>query len=298
MLTKVLGYTAAVAVGLAVKAYLFPHAFSTGWAVAAKLTDRGELCSWERTLSYSSGLQQFERICERAAREMRVTARDTQLDLERLVTLGARELWMTRAGDADRSRQAWLFAEQDWLEISNTEDFVQPGDVVVDVGAGPGVFVAKALRRGASKVLAIEGDSRNLECLRRNFRAEIAFGRVVLAPVIAGASDGAAHLPETDQAATDAPVTTIDKLVADLKIARVHFIRIDTDGREALKGAERVLRQDRPRVMAGLNRNPVDAVVLPKLLQSAHRDYAVSCGPCQEDERGQRTVIPRVVYFR
>jgi FkbM family methyltransferase len=160
------------------------------------------------------------------------------------------------------------------------------------------VFVAKALRRGASKVLAIEGDSRSVECLRRNFRPEIAFGRVVLAPVVAAGSDGAAHLPEAGQEASDAPVTTIDKLVADLKIARVHFIRIDTEGREALKGAERVLRQDRPRVMIGLDRNPGDAVVLPKLLQSAHRDYAVSCGPCQEDERGKQTVIPRVVYFR
>jgi len=49
-------------------------------------------------------------------------------------------------------------------------------------GANIGVFTRKALWAGASKVIAIEPGPENLECLRRNFPAEIADGRVVLYP--------------------------------------------------------------------------------------------------------------------
>jgi hypothetical protein len=43
--------------------------------------------------------------------------------------------------------------------------------------------VSEALKHGASKVVAIEPAPINVECLRRNFAAEIAAGRVIVAPV-------------------------------------------------------------------------------------------------------------------
>src|ERR1022692_3974724 len=56
---------------------------------------------------------------------------------------------------------------------------VRPGDIVLDAGANVGVFTRKALQAGASKIIAIEPGPENVECLRRNFAAEIADGRVV-----------------------------------------------------------------------------------------------------------------------
>ena len=59
---------------------------------------------------------------------------------------------------------------------------IRRGDIVLDAGANVGVFTRKALWAGASKVIAIEPAPENLECLRRNFAAEIADGRVVVYP--------------------------------------------------------------------------------------------------------------------
>jgi FkbM family methyltransferase len=184
------------------------------------------------------------------------------------------------------------------MERNNLEDHVQPGDVVIDVGARDGVFVAKALRRGASKVLAIEPDPRHLECLRRNFHGEIAFGRVVVAPVGAWSEEGTRALDGTG--GREAPVTRIDTLVEDLKLARVHFIRIGIEGaeREALQGALGTLRTDRPRVMLELRRRRGDPAGLRRLLRSAHADYQPSCGPCRQGEEREGELLPQVVYFR
>jgi FkbM family methyltransferase len=45
---------------------------------------------------------------------------------------------------------------------------VRAGDVVLDCGAGIGLFARQALKRGARTVIAIEPVPENLECLRRN----------------------------------------------------------------------------------------------------------------------------------
>ena len=62
------------------------------------------------------------------------------------------------------------------------ENFVRPGDVVLDCGANIGVFVRESLDAGAKTVVAIEPAPENIECLRRNFKDEIAAGRVIVYP--------------------------------------------------------------------------------------------------------------------
>jgi len=88
-------------------------------------------------------------------------------------------LW--RVLDAHASGDALIYdlAEQKRNIYGNR---IRPGDVVLDAGANIGVFTRKALWAGASKVVAIEPAPENLECLQRNFAAEIADGRVVLYP--------------------------------------------------------------------------------------------------------------------
>ena len=88
----------------------------------------------------------------------------------------AGEYWMpTASGDA----LIYDLAEQK-RDIYGRR--VHSGDIVLDAGANVGVFTRKALWAGASKIIAIEPGPENLECLRRNFAAEIADGRVVLYP--------------------------------------------------------------------------------------------------------------------
>ena len=55
---------------------------------------------------------------------------------------------------------------------------VYSGDIVLDAGANVGVFTRRALASGAKLVVAIDPAPNAVECLRRNFRDEIAAGRV------------------------------------------------------------------------------------------------------------------------
>ena len=75
---------------------------------------------------------------------------------------------------------AYVIAKQQWLSESSADRGVRKNDVVLDIGAHIGTFGDDALRRGASKVIIVEPDPVNVECIRRNFRQEIADGRVIL----------------------------------------------------------------------------------------------------------------------
>src|SRR5689334_25347188 len=84
---------------------------------------------------------------------------------------------------------AYLMAKHTWTVNYNPNEQVHEGDVVLDCGAHVGVFTHFALQRGASKVVAIEPDPVNLECLRRNLKKEIEAGKVVLYPKGVWSSD-------------------------------------------------------------------------------------------------------------
>jgi FkbM family methyltransferase len=172
-----------------------------------------------------------------------------------------------------------------------------------------GVFTQRALARGASKVVAVEPDPVNLECLRRNFREEIAAGKVVLVPKGVWNSVTTLTFSESTQNSgmnsfveqehgtkMQLPVTTIDSLVEELGLGRVDYIKMDIEGseREALKGARKTLAKFRPRLMLDTYHRPDDPRVLPALIQEANPAYRTKCGPCEmEDGR----LIPHVTYF-
>jgi FkbM family methyltransferase len=185
---------------------------------------------------------------------------------------------------------------------------VRRGDYVLDCGAHVGIFTHQALQLGARTVVAIEPEPVNRECLRRNFREEIASGRVIVVPKGVWSSHGVLTLSlgvdnsgantgvlPGGSGAIQIPVTTIDDLVRDLTIPRVDYIKMDIEGaeREALRGAAATLRTFRPRVLAE-NHRPDDMLVLPGLLRQAHASYAAVCGPCVI-QRG--LLVPHVVFY-
>lgn len=174
---------------------------------------------------------------------------------------------------------------------------VRDGDVVLDCGANVGVFTRRALNHGARVVVAIEPGPDNVECLRKNFAPEIKVGRVLVYPKgvwdrdswleLWGQGGGSAGYSvvmkdRPDSRSIRVPLTTIDKLVAELKLDRVDFIKMDVEGaeRQALTGAAETMRRFRPRMAISVEHFGADVDELPKVVTRSVPDLKVRCGPC------------------
>lgn len=203
-------------------------------------------------------------------------------------------------------------AEQE-LEIYQVgEHRINRGDVVFDCGANVGVFTRKAFSQGASKVIMVEPAPENLECLRRNFKDEIANGSAVLVakgvwdkegvlPLQINPESSAADsfvIPQGKNARTiDVPLTTIDILVRELGLAKVDFIKLDIEGAEpqAIDGAKETIKQFKPRISISAYHADDHPQLLPKMILGFRPDYQVVRGPCVEIDRGLR---PDTLLFR
>jgi FkbM family methyltransferase len=243
-----------------------------------------------------------------------VAESDPELPIDRIIT-PARSFWVKRTGDAfdGKGLIAYLLAEQRWVERTNGHAGIRNGDVVLDCGGHVGTFTHYALERGASRVIAVEPDPVNLECFRRNFRTEIEAGRVILTPQGVWHEETVLELFEgADNSGTNSvvwkhggnkvtiSVTTIDKLVSRLKLDRLDVIKMDIEGaeRNALRGASETLRRFRPRVLLDSYHLPDDGDVLPAILYAAHRDYRMTCGPCQPSSHSDKVnLVPHATWF-
>lgn len=281
--------------------------------IGLKLSGRMRECPWARVLSMQSDVNWLAGALDRAQAEVKVADHDAALGID-LVRTQERSFWVKRGGEQFGGRQliAYLLAEHRWMIRSNPAEHVRPGDVVLDCGAHVGVFTHHALARGAAKVIAVEPEPVNLECLRRNFVAEIARGTVVVVPqgvwsaeatleltVAAGNSGMNSTVLGAGGAKIRIPVTTIDHLRKDLRLGRVDFIKLDIEGaeREALSGGAETLRRFQPRLMLDSYHRPDDPVVLPALLSGLQAGYRKTCGPCEPDAAA-RHYVPHVTYYR
>ncbi len=256
--------------------------------------------------------------CESHARKLK-DAKDRILAASRPIETDAAgyRLWQTPAG------RYWIPPNSDYVlpfnlaEQANRiygtgEQAVQKGDIVLDCGANVGVFVREALRAGARTVVAIEPAPENLECLRRNFVSEIADGRVIVyakgvwdrddfltmhADPGNPAADSFVIERKGSHAVARLPLTTIDKLVHELELSRVDYIKMDIEGAEqrALRGAFETLKKYRPRLSLSTYHRPDDPEKIPSLVRAAWPGYRMECGPCAYVEGRIR---PDVLYFR
>ena len=256
--------------------------------------------------------------CESHAKRLRET-KDRILAASRLIREDPEgfRLWQTPNG------RYWIPRGADYVlpfnlseQVNNIygvgRQAVQAGDIVLDCGANVGVYTRKALDAGAKLVVAIEPAPENLECLRRNFPAEIAAGQVIVYPkgvwdkddfltlnVAPGnpAADSFVIQPEGSHPGGKLPLTTIDKLVKELDLARVDYIKMDIEGAEqrALIGARETLAQFRPRLALSSYHRPDDPEKIPQLVRHAWPGYRMECGPCAYVNGHIR---PDVLYFR
>ncbi|HWC00008.1 MAG TPA: FkbM family methyltransferase [Bryobacteraceae bacterium] len=226
-------------------------------------------------------------------------------------------LWDTPRGrwwipEGDDWVLPYNLAEQERRIYGTGERSVKAGDIVLDCGANVGVYTRLALDAGAKTVVAIEPAPDNIESLRRNFPAEIASGRVILVPkgvwdkkdvlnLSIDPQNTAADSFVINQKATNktiqVPLVPIDELVADLRLERVDYIKMDIEGAEtnALAGGRQTLAKYHPRLSLAAYHLPTDPVRIPELVLAAWPGYRMECGPCAE--AGGR-VRPDVLYFR
>lgn len=256
------------------------------------------------TLAESFEGEDLSRLQSQNVDEVRRASRVTRTD-------GRFSLWSTPLGDywmptASKDSIIYDLGEQ---KRNIYGAGIRPGDIVLDAGANVGVFTRKALGAGASKVIAIEPGPENIECLRRNFAAEIADHRVVVYPKGVWDKDDMLELAidpndsardsfvrPTDHAQfVEVPLTTIDKMVEELGLPRVDFIKMDIEGAEpkAVSGARLTISRSRPRMALCTYHVQGHETLIPKLVHDIAPDYQVKktclCAPDR--------VQPEVAFF-
>ncbi|MBI4907572.1 MAG: FkbM family methyltransferase [Acidobacteria bacterium] len=225
-------------------------------------------------------------------------------------------LWETPLGQfwiPSSSKKEILFnvAEQ----LRNIYDFnghgVKAGDIVIDGGANVGVYTRLALLKGAAKVVAIEPSPENLECLRRTFVKEVAEGKVIIypkgiwdkddvltfyvSPTNSAENSFVRKMDDAQAIEQKLPLTTVDKMMDELELKRVDYIKLDIEGaeRRALRGAKQTLAKYHPRMALCVYHLPDDPIEVPKAVFAAAR-YNMECGQCLA---ASGHVYPEVFFF-
>lgn len=286
---------------------------ANAWAVSQKVLLNARHCPWPRVLSFYSASMDLPARVERHEQQVSVVETDEALGIER-VKHPSRSFWVRVAGErwAGVRLIPYLLAEHEWMSQRHPVSDVRPGDIVLDCGAHVGVFTQQALDRGASKVVAIDPDPVQLECLRRNFADEIARGAVIVVPKGVWSSGGTLTLnvgvqnsgmsslvEETGGETIDVEVTTIDDLVRELGLERVDYIKMDIEGaeREALRGGLRTIAGFQPRILLETYHRPDDMDVLPQVLYSAYPGYTAYCGDCEFTSDPANRLVPHFMYW-
>lgn len=291
--------------GVVITAMFYPPIRLSALVLAGRSPD----CSFSRAIRSEQWWQRKMEIKDRIISASKTIATDGQL-----------EQWQTPNGSfwtpsSSKFMLPFHLAEQQ-MDIYGDQTFgVRPGDVVLDCGANVGTFTRKALDRGAKTVVAIEPAPENLECLRRNFKNEISARRVIIYPKGVWDKEDVLtlHLHEHNSAAdsfiikdkhasnrtVQASVTTIDRLVAELELERVDFVKMDIEGAEpnALKGGSSTLTKFHPRLAISVYHKTTHPRLVPQVICDTWSGYRMEYGPCALVKE-QNWIRPDVMYFR
>lgn len=299
-----------LAIRIAIVVILLAAAFKillmSGPGLALSFYARGKkgTCTFSESVNSAQVTAAQIEATERIRKSMRMIGNDPA-GLHLWETLRGR-YWVPAESDAALQ---YDLGEQERKIYGSGDKGVRPGDVVLDCGANVGVFSKEALALGAKLVVAIEPGPENLECLRRNLSAEIAQGRVLVYPKGVWNKDDVLMLSvDSKNSARDSfmpiagatgkisvPLTTIDKLAAELNLSRVDFIKMDIEGAEqkAIAGARQTIQKYRPRMALCVYHTGQDPVMVPRLVRELRPDYHVDC-QCFLRNEG---ITPEVAHF-
>ena len=277
--------------------------------VALSLTGRlHEQCGWRE----SARAALYERARMRArlavARQSTLVTRDGHLSLwqspqgrawiQNEQGDGAAAFW---AGDLHHGPPRW--AQLDVVPVLP----VREGSIVIDAGGHIGESANQALKMGASLVVSIEPDPLNAEALRRNLADAIQNGRLKVIEKALWDTEGTLTLERHDisvqtqvkggdAGGIEVAMTTLDRLVEDLNLSRVDFIKMDIEGAEqpALRGAIETLKRHRPILAIGSYHKPDDIDGIRRIVLEAVPAYRMTPLRCLTY---RELVIPALLYF-
>lgn len=283
----------------------FPElAFLTPYA-----TGRAGICPLTRTLAVKRVVDQLNETTLSIAAHSAVEEKDENAGLWR---------WKTPYGTfwaPPDTSVPFLLSEQATRIYGDGERRVRKGDVVLDCGANIGTFTREALNAGAKLVVAIEPSERNVEALRRSFSVEIGQGKVIVYPKGVWHSEDELKFFTYDNSALDSfvmperpeeqtkprevrlPVNSIDRIVAELHLEQIDFIKMDVEGaeRHAITGAQATLARFHPRLSIATENLADDQYAVPPLVLKAWSGYKQECGRCSMTQSGR--IQPDVVFF-
>ena len=269
------------------------------------MTGNSPVCPWAAAVKAKANIAENERIKNRILRSSHLLKEESGL-----------ELWYTPEGSfwipkGNRFVLPFNLAEMERHIYGSGEHFIHDGDIVIDCGASDGDFTRQAVRAGAKLVVSVEISPSSAECIRRNLASEIAANRVIVYPkgvwdkedslmLTVDDTNFAANTvvmrPESGHPSVKVPLTTIDKIVAELKLPRVDFIKMDVEGAEvkAIHGASDTIKRFKPRLSIATEHKPDDEVAIPAAVRQERADYQMERGPCLE---AYGHVRPDVLYF-
>ncbi len=291
---------AAFAVGIAWLILLLPVA---AYAASAAFTPLASVALYAAGRTGECPLAQAAGSYKNQAEQSAVTAQVRRASKLLVRDANGLELWNTPHGrfwTPKGTDLPFLLAEQQRGFYGSGMLGVRAGDIVLDCGANVGTFTRKALSAGARLVVAIDPAPENVECLRRTFEREVAAGQVIVYPKGVWHQDDELTMWVYENSALDSfvmekrteeqkkpravtlPVTRIDKLVAELKLDKVDFVKMDIEGAEtsALEGAHVILTKFRPRLAIATENLPDDYKTVPPLVRKAWAGYRQACGKC------------------
>ena len=268
---------------------------TTGALLAVAVTGHSQ-CPVGLTMTSVESVNEIRAITDRMRAESRLAREDGDL-----------QLWETPRGPYWMPKSSakmipLVLAEQEYQIYGRGAHAVKPGDIVLDCGADIGTFTRSALNQGAKLVVSIEPAPDKAPCLRRNFEREIAAGRVIVVPKGVWNQEGSLVLygdsvvEKRTAEGVSVPLIPIDKLVAELGLPRVDYIKMDIEGAEkpALAGAGGTLRKYHPHLSIATEHLPDDATAIPAAVRAIAPEYKLQCGPCEFADGHFR---PQVVYL-
>ncbi len=268
-------------------------AVPAGWYLAKTKSQSPYCTNWKGLIDMRVEVGR-DSAAQRIVKNMRKTGTDEKLSLFQWESPDG--LYWVPAGSP--LLLATLLAQQRSDIYGDAQAGVHNGDIVIDCGAHVGVFVQKALSRGARLVVAVEPAPQAAECLRRNFSDQIKSGSVIVCQkaiwdrpeatlkfYLNGNEDAADSLvwQGKEAAAVDIKTTTIDAIAADYHLDRIDFIKADIKGAAAamLRGSKETLVRNQPRMAISTEEGFDHPAELTALVNSiAPNKYRSICGPC------------------
>lgn len=181
-------------------------------------------------------------------------------------------------------------------QYHHPEVFAQPGDVVLDGGAGWGdtaLYFADAVGPGG-RVVSCEISPANAQVIAVNLDANPDLrDRVEVVPYAlwdrsgerlrfseAGQASVLGSAGGDDGGGTEVETRTVDDLVAELGIERLGMVKFDIEGAEpqALAGMTATLRRDRPKLALALYHDPMHFIDLPAAIDDLGVGYRFFLG--------------------